>query len=98
MTVKVIGERELSLALETIQALIEDPELITKRLDELMVKYAPVRTGYLKGSTFHRRNIAGASAPYAGWVEEMGHEFAYATEAIQKFNMRQYANEVVKPF
>lgn len=98
MAVKVVGAKELGDALEKIGKLIENPELVTEQLDRSMNKFAPVRTGHLKSSTYHKENIAGAKADYAGWVEEMGKPYAYATEAIEDFNVNKFADQLVEPF
>lgn len=98
MATRVIGAKELADDIETMRKLLEKPELITKQLDRSMTRFAPVRTGHLKSTTYHKENIAGAKADYAGWVEEMGGEYAYATDAIKDFNMDKYADQVVEPF
>lgn len=98
MTVRVLGARELAVDMETMRELIEDPELVTKELDRLMTKFVAVRTGHLQSTIYHKGNVAGAQADYAGWVEEMGDEYAYATRAIEGFNVNKYADQIVEPF
>lgn len=98
MTIRTTGVRELVVDLERMRVLMRDPDLITEPLDKLMARNAPVRTGFLRSSTYHRHTVAGASAPYAGWVEEMGDKYAYATQSIKEFKMNRYADKIVEPF
>ena len=98
MSVRVIGAEKLGVDMETMRKLIREPELATRPLDALMRKHVRVRTGFLKSTIYHKGNVAGASAPYAGWVEEMGGKYAYATKAIKSFDMDAYADDVVEPF
>jgi hypothetical protein len=98
MAVEVIGARELGDALEKIAKLLDEPELITKQLERSMSEFAPVRTGHLKSSIYHKNDVAGAKADYAGWVEEMGDKYAYGTRAIEDFDIKKYADQVVEPF
>lgn len=98
MTARVIGARELALDLETMQALIENPEPATEQLDELMTKHVPVQTGHLKSTIYHKNDVAGAKAAYAGYVEEMGKEYAYGTQAIKGFDINEFADRVTEPF
>jgi hypothetical protein len=93
----VIGAKELGSDLEKVEKLLENPELITKQLDRSMNRFSPYRTGHLKSSIYHKGNIAGAKADYAGWVELMGHKYAYATEAIEDFNVNKYADQIMEP-
>jgi hypothetical protein len=97
--VRVIGAEALGDDLEKILKLLDEPELITKQLDRLMMEFAPVRTGHLKSSIYHKNDVAGAKADYAGWVELMrSKKYAYATQAIQDFDMNKYADQIVEPF
>lgn len=98
MTVRTIGVKELAVDMETMRLLLRKPEIITKDLDRLMHKHAPERTGYLKRTIYHKGNVAGVTAPYGGFVEEMGKKYAYATLAIKAFKMDDYADEVTEPF
>lgn len=97
MASKIKGFQKLEVDLGTMQTLLKNPELATEPLDVLMTKHAPVLTGALKGSIYHKNNIAGAKAPYAGFVEEMDNEYAYATKAIKEFHMEDYADKIMEP-
>jgi hypothetical protein len=96
-TILVKGAAELAVDLETMRKLIENPEMVTRELDRLMTKHAPKRTGHLKATIYHKGNVAGAKAAYAGWVELMGGEYEYGLEAIQKFNVDGYADKIMAP-
>lgn len=98
MAVRVTGIKELAVALEIMQELLKKPELVTKELDRLMTKHAPERTGHLKSTIYHKHNVAGAKADYAGWVEEMGKPYDYATQAIDDLKLDKYADQVTEPF
>ena len=98
MTVRVIGADKLAVDIKTMRKLVKNPELVTRQLDKAMHRHAPEDTGHLKSTIYHKGNVAGARADYAGWVEEMDKPYAYATEAIEDFNMNKYADQVVEPF
>lgn len=98
MPVKIIGLDELSNAVQQILENLKDPEPVTKRLDTAMHKYAHVRTGMLRGSIYHKENVAGAGAPYAGYEADRGGAHDYAQRAIDAFPTEEYFNEVVEPF
>ena len=94
----IVGLFELTRDLKKLQVLLKNPELITWQLDLNMNKVVHVRTGYLKSTIYHKRNIAGADAPYAGYEEERGGGHAYATQAIEDFSIEKYADEVWEAF
>lgn len=97
MAVKTVGFDELDRDLRRVIQNIGDIEIITKQLDALMKKFVHVESGYLKSTIYYRKNVAGADAPYAGTEEERGGEHAYATRAIEAFNLKQYADKVWEP-
>lgn len=94
----IIGLEDLVRDISEMQRLMENPERVTKRLAASMRKFVHVRTGFLKSTIYHKGNVAGAKAPYAGIEEERGGPHAYATRAIKDFNMDRYADEIVEPF
>lgn len=95
----VIGANELAGDFEEMARIIkEEPELITSQLDESMVKFAHVLTGYLRGSIYHKGPVAGADAPYAGYEDDRGGGHDFAEQAINDFDLRKYADKVVEPF
>lgn len=99
-SVLVKGAAELAVDLETMQKLLENPELVTKELDRLMTKHAPKLTGHLKSTIYHKGNVAGAKADYAGWVElmgaKMGDKYEYALQAIKEFKVEGYADKIME--
>lgn len=97
MPVKLIGFDILERDLREVEKLLEKPELITEELDALMNKFAHVQTGYLKSTIYHKGNVAGADAPYAGYEEERGGDHAYATRAIEAWSIEKFADKVWKP-
>jgi hypothetical protein len=95
--VVVIGAAQLGADLETVAALLTKPELITWQLALNMSRVVHRRTGYLQSTIYHKAHEAGATAPYAGFEEERGGSHAYATRAIEDFNMERYADNVWEP-
>lgn len=98
MAAKVIGARKLQRALTGVLQNIGDMSAITKRLEVDMTKYAHVDTGYMRGTIYHKRNIAGADAPYAGFEADRGKEHDFAQRAIDAFPVEEYFDEIVEPF
>lgn len=98
MTVKIIGAKRLHRALTEVLQNIGDVSLITSRLVIDMTKYAHVITGYMKSTIYHKDNIAGADAPYAGYEADRGGSHDYAQRAINAFPVDDYFDEVVRPF
>ena len=95
--VKTIGFDLLANDIEQVRRLLQEPELITAALHASMSKFVHVETGRLKKSLYHKGNIAGAKAPYAGDEEEREGDHAYATRAIKAFDVDKYADEVLGP-
>lgn len=89
--------QKLALELEIVRKIAKDPEIVTRELDRLMRKNAPVRTGHLEQSIYHKGNVAGAKSDYAGWVELMGDEYEYAKQSIKDFKMERYADKIMEP-
>lgn len=98
MSVLVIGNDKLSKDLDKVFTNIKDTKEIAKELDSLMNDYVHVLTGYLKSSIYHKTNVAGAKAPYAGFEEERGESHEYATKAIDAFDVNKYIDRVISPF
>ncbi|KKN57470.1 hypothetical protein LCGC14_0561820 [marine sediment metagenome] len=98
MTVKIIGARQLQRALAEVLQNIGDVSLVTSRLVIDMTKYAHIATGFLRGSIYHKDNIAGAKAPYAGFEADRGGLHDYAQRAINVFPVENYFDEIVRPF
>lgn len=98
MATRVIGAERLQRALNDVLQNILDISLVTSRLDIDMTKYAHVDTGYLKGTIYHKDNIAGAKAEYAGYEADRSTEHDYAQKAIDVFPVEDYFDEVVRPF
>lgn len=98
MAVKIIGAEKLHEALWAMIRRIEDYSLITKQLARYMAIYAHVDTGYMKSTIYYKRNIAGASAPYAGFEADRGGEHDFAQKAIDAFRVDAYLGEIVEPF
>lgn len=98
MAAKVIGAERLQRALNEMLQNIGDPSLIASRLDVDMTKYAHVDTGYMKGTIYHKGNIAGAKAEYAGYEADRGGEHDYAQRAIDVFPVEDYFDEIVRAF
>lgn len=96
--VVVKGVRQLEAALAKIAARAKDVRPVTEELAGGMHKYVPVVTGYLKSTIYYKRNVAGASAPYAGYVAEMGGSRDYPQRAMDAFDFDKYADHVVEPF
>jgi len=101
----VIGLPELNKALAEIAERLEDKRTITRLLSEDMIKFAHVITGYLKGSIYYGKEVAGASAHYAGFEADRGDRLAggktghdYAQRAIDVFPMDKWADSIVEPF
>jgi hypothetical protein len=97
LAVKTIGFDKLGRDLQKVIENIGDVEIITAELDALMKKFVHVDTGYLKSTIYHKGNVAGADAPYAGDEEERGGEHAFATRAIEAFNLKDFADGVWAP-
>lgn len=98
MADKVIGLTPLIADLQTTHRLLKDPELVTRPLARAMVTYVHVHTGYLRSTIFHKGNVAGALAPYAGIEEDRGGDHAFASRAIKNFNEGAYLDLVLEPF
>jgi len=97
LAVKTIGFDKLGRDLQKVIETIGDVEIITTQLDTLMQKFVHVDSGDLKKSIYHKGNVAGADAPYAGTEEERGGEHAFATQAIEAFNLKDFADGVWAP-
>ena len=98
MTVKVIGAKRLQRALTEVLQNIGDVSLVTSRLAIDMTKYAHILTGYMKSTIYHKDNIAGAKADYAGYEADRGGEHDYAQRAIDAFPVEDYFDELIRPF
>ena len=98
MIIRVIGLKELQEALAKIKANIDNVEIITRPLADLMRDYVHVDTGYLQSTIFYSGNVAGASAPYAGYEADRGGDHDYAELAVEAFDIEAYADYVVEPF
>lgn len=98
MTLIIIGLDQLLGELSGLEKALGNPELVTEQLDDLMQDYVPVVTGYLQSTIYHDGPVAGASAPYAGIIEEMGGHRAYGSKAIEAFSIEGYADKVWEVF
>ena len=95
---KTTTPKNLALELEIVRKIIREPEIVTRELDQLMRKNAPVATGHMKSTIYHNHNVAGAKASYAGFVELMGDEYEYANQSIRDFKTNKFADEVMGGF
>jgi hypothetical protein len=95
---RIIGARELAGDIEQMRDLIPQQEPNTKQLAALMTKYVHVKTGFLRSTIYHKHNIAGATAPYAGYEADRGGEHDFAARAIKAFNLDSYADRITEPF
>jgi hypothetical protein len=98
LTVKIIGLTELRADFQKIIDNIDDIEIITRDLADLMRDYVHVDTGYLQSTIYYSGNVAGASAEYAGHEADRGGDHDYATGAIMALDIEKYADYVVRPF
>ena len=98
MAVKIIGAKKLQKALVIVLQNTGDMTLVTSRLAVDMTKYAHVVTGYMKSTIYHKRNIAGAEADYAGFEADRGGSHDYAQRAINAFPVEDYLDELIEPF
>lgn len=98
MAAKIIGAKRLHRALVGVGQNIGDMSLVTSRLDADMTKLAHVDTGYMKSTIYHKDNIAGAEAYYAGFEADRGGTHDYAQRAINAFPVEDYIDELVRPF
>lgn len=98
MAVRVIGLKELIGALDGMVEVIEDEKLVPEMLVHNMESFAHRRTGYLASTIYHKSNVAGASAPYAGYEADRGGSHDYAQRAIDAFNAGAYLDKIVRPF
>ena len=96
--VKVIGGDELHRALVKMLALVGNKKLVTKQLEVDMRRFAHIITGFMKSTTYHTFNIAGADAFYAGYEADRGGTHDYAQRAINAFPVEKYFDKLVKPF
>ena len=96
--VKVIGGDELHRALVKMLALVGNKKLVTKQLEVDMRRFAHIITGFMKSTTYHTFNIAGADAFYAGFEADRGGSHDYAQRAINAFPVEKYFDKLVKPF
>jgi hypothetical protein len=95
---KIIGLKELLQDLDEIGERLDDVEIITKGLAEGMRKFVHIDTGYLKTTIYHKSNIAGAKAPYAGFEADRYGDHDYPGQAIDAWNEGKYLDWVVEPF
>lgn len=97
MAVNIIvkGDKELISIIKHIRYNIKDKSDITFELAKGMKEVVHVDTGYLKSTIYSNKNKAGAKAPYAGYEEERGNSHAFATRAIENFDIRKYANKLL---
>lgn len=98
MATKATTAKNLALELEIVRQIARDPEIVTRELDRLMRKNAPVLTGHLRSTVYYNHNVAGAKAGYAGFVELMGDEYEYANQSIRDFKTDVYADKVMSGF
>jgi hypothetical protein len=98
LTVRIIGLNELNKAFTEIKANIENVEIVTSALADLMRQYVHVISGDLQASVGYQESIAYADTVYAGIEEERGGSHAYGTQAIESFDVESYADKVVEPF
>lgn len=94
----IIGKDALHKALAKTSQNIHDGKLITKMLDEDMNKFAHIITGFMKSTIYHKHNVAGADAFYAGYEADRGGRHDYAQRAINAFNVDKYLGRIVKDF
>lgn len=99
MAARIIGLDELMAEFaELAELLKKGPEFATAQLDEGMTRVVHVRTGYLKSTIYHKDNVAGADAPYAGYEADRGGAHDFAEAAIEDFDIERWADEVWKVF
>jgi hypothetical protein len=96
--VKVIGAEAIHHALVKVSQNIGDLKEITQQLDQDMHKFAHVDTGFMKSTVYHKRNVAGADAYYAGYEADRGGSHDYAQRAIDAFPWDKHFDWIVKPF
>jgi len=96
--VRVIGADEIHHALVKVSQNAGDLKEITQQLDEDMHKFAHVDTGFMKSTVYHKRNVAGADAYYAGYEADRGGSHDYAQRAIDAFPWDKHFDWIVKPF
>lgn len=96
-TVAVLGLNKLRSELMEVIKQLDDIEVVTKELDIQMNKVVHIVTGYLKSTIYHKGNVAGADAPYAGYEEGRGGSHAYATRAIEALDIEKFADHVWRP-
>jgi hypothetical protein len=95
---RVLGLSRLLKGLDNVSEDLEDVSIITKELASSMRKNVHVATGYLRTTIYHKNNVAGAKAPYAGFEARRGGSHDFAQAAIDAFALSKYANYVVKRF
>lgn len=98
MTIRIIGLDEIQEALAKIKANLDNLEIITRPLADLMRQYVHVDSGDLQASIDFQGAIAYAETDYAGFEADRGGSHDYATLAIESFDMEAYADEIVEPF
>lgn len=98
MGARIIGAERLHAGLVEMIRRIGDLSIVTEQLDKDMNKFAHVITGYMKSTIYHKRNIAGADAYYAGSEADKGGEHDYAQRAIDAFNSGDYLDEITGAF
>ena len=96
--VQVIGADGLHRALVEMLGLVGDTKLVTKQLEVDMRRFAHIITGFMKSTTYHTFNIAGADAFYAGFEADRGGSHDYAQRAINAFPVERYFDILVKPW
>ena len=96
--VKVIGGKKLHRALVEMLGLVGDTKLVTKQLEVDMRRFAHIITGFMKSTTYHTFNIAGADAFYAGYEADRGGRHDYAQRAINAFPIEKYFDKIVSPW
>jgi len=96
--VRVIGADKIHGALVKVSQHVGNTEEITKQLDQDMHNFAHVDTGFMKSTVYHKRNVAGADAYYAGYEADRGGSHDYAQRAIEAFPFDKHFDWVVKPF
>lgn len=96
--VRLIGADKIHKALVKVSQNVGDLKKIFEQLDADMTKFAHVDTGFMKSTIYHKRNVAGADAYYAGYEADRGGSHDYAQRAIKAFPWNKHFDWIVEPF
>ena len=84
LSVKVTGLDEVIGDMERLRQNVQNlPDHVAEMLSEEMTQVVHVVTGYLRSTIYERKNIAGATAFYAGMEADRGGEHDFPGRAIE---------------